>query len=116
MIAYYAHPMTIYGTNQENRDIALMYSLGWDVENPNKPEHQEGYKREGMDYFLAMIEKCHVLAFRAFPSGEIPAGVKKEIDHAINLSKPVIELPTGIIRRALDVDETREVIRESGAR
>ncbi|MDB5036532.1 MAG: hypothetical protein JWQ35_60 [Bacteriovoracaceae bacterium] len=115
-VAYYAHPISIYGSAQEKRDVALIESLGFEVLNPNAQEHDRGYKEQGgMAYFEKLIrDKTHLLFFRAFADGTIPAGVAKEIE-VMNFG-PVIELPTGIKRRTLSVDVTREVLKESGAR
>ena len=35
MTVYYAHPMAIYGTPQEDRDIETLENLGFTVVNPN---------------------------------------------------------------------------------
>lgn len=116
MKIYYAHCIALYGTPQEERDVATLKSLGFEVINPNAPEHDAGYKSEGMPYFYAIVTECDALAFRANPDGAVPAGVAKEVGWAQAAGHPVIELPGGVIRRTLDVDETREYIREVGAR
>lgn len=116
-VAYYAHPLSLYNSAQEKRDISLIESLGFEVLNPNGPEHQEAYQAEGMLYFEKLIEgKVQLLFFRAFPDGSIPAGIAKEIETAAKLNLPVVELPNGILRRSLSVEETREYLRESGFR
>jgi len=112
MLAYYAHPVSIYNTPQEERDIQLLTDLGFEVLNPNTPEHSEGYKMGGMDYFESIISKCDLVAFRAFPDGSVPAGVAREIEW----SDKVIELPSCVYGRTMDVSETREFLSESGAR
>jgi len=35
---YYAHPLNIYNTAQEKRNIATLESLGFEVVNPNCAE------------------------------------------------------------------------------
>jgi hypothetical protein len=105
--------MSLYGTKQEKRDIALIESMGFEVLNPNGPEHDEGYKAAGMAYFEKLVRtKTHLLFFRAFPDGSIPAGVAKEIE-TMDFG-PVIELPSAIKRRTLTVDQTREYLRNAG--
>jgi hypothetical protein len=117
---YYAHPMSLYGTKQEERDIALLESLGFEVENPNTHAHQEGMWRYGgrpgdprsMEYFRGIAMHCDVVAFRAMPDGSITAGVADEI----RVAKLVFELPSGIKRRTLTIEQTSETLRECGQR
>ena len=116
MKIYYARPISLYNTKQDERDITLLKRLGFDVVNPNKEELQERYKTEGMDAFLQAIDDCDVLAFRSFQDGKISAGVKKEIDKANELLMPVIELPTITTHRVLGVDDTREYLKLLGNR
>lgn len=113
---YYAHPLAIYGTEQEKRDILSIERLGYKVLNPNMPVHARCYQEEGMGYFMKLVRSCDALAFRANPDNSIPSGVAKEIIHAKSLGKPVIELPTAISRRSLTIDETREWLKECGQR
>lgn len=115
-VVYYAHPLSLYNTPQEDRDVATLQTLGFEVLNPNATVHEAGYKAQGMDYFKAIISRCQVLAFRAFADGSIPAGIVKEIAFARDLGLPVIELPSAMMRRALSVDATRETLCELGYR
>lgn len=116
MKIYYARPINLYDTAQDKRDIDLMIKLGFKVVNPNKQELKERYKKEGMDVFLQAVIDCDCLAFRSFPDLSISAGVKKEIDKAIELEKPVIELPTILSSRVLSVEDTREYLKLIGSR
>jgi hypothetical protein len=117
MKIYYAHCLALYHTPQEARDIVILQLLGFDVENPNQLKHQDGYKSAGsMDYFKELVDDCDAVAFRALPDGSIPGGVALEVQHAIDTGKPVIELPCGFKRRSLDVDLTREYLRDAGQR
>lgn len=113
---YYARSIALYDTPQGVRDIAMLSSLGFHVLDPDNPQSEAGYEREGMTYFRTMIEQADVLAFRANPDGSINAGVAQEIEWAEQLGRPVIELPCGIKRRTLTVDQTRAHLREQGAR
>lgn len=113
---YYAHPIGLYDKNQESYDIGLLNELGFAVENPNQKKHQKGCQKCGMEYFADLVQKCDALAFRAFPDGSIGAGIMKEIQVAKKTYKPVIELPCGLTRRGLTVEQTREVLWQSGAR
>ena len=123
MKVYYAHCMAIYGTPQEDRDIATLRRLGFeDILNPNAREHQTGYAdfvaagKPGMDYFTRLVDTCDAVVFRANPDGSIPAGVAKEVAHAVAHEKPVMELPSAFVRRTLTVMETREYLKECGQR
>ncbi len=114
---YYAHGLYLYDTEQEERDIGTLHDLGFEVENPNQPKHQENYdKMGGMAYFEEVVRACDALAFRAYPDLNIGAGCYKEIVWAMRDNKPIIELPSVIFRRKLSIDETREYLHELGQR
>lgn len=119
---YYAHCIALYDTKQEERDVAMLKTLGFEVLNPNMPEHQIGcrkYKdgsKNVMEYFTDLVRTCDVLAFRGLPTLEIPAGVAKEINTAILSEIPVIELPSRTGKRGLSIEDTRAYIREVGKR
>lgn len=122
---YYAHPMSLYDKPIEALDIETLERLGYTVLNPNKPEIQafcQRLKTEGLaDQIMEQVFKpkviaCDLLAFRAFPDGSISAGVALEIVYAKSVGMPIIELPTGIVRRTLSIEETREMLVESGQR
>jgi len=113
---YYAHSVSIYDTPTEDRDLELLTKLGFSPLNPNTEAHSENYKKLGMEYFDRLIKKCDLLAFRAHPNGDIPAGVAKEIETAHKVGIPVFEIPTGVLRRTLSVEETREYLKDAGER
>jgi hypothetical protein len=70
-----------------------------------------------MDYFVNLALSCSVGVFRAYPNGEIPSGVYKQITAMHEHQLPVIELPWGLMRRGIkDVEHTREWLRELGER
>ena len=134
MIIYYAHCQAIYNTKQEERDIDTLKSLGFEVINPANKEHKDVASKirasvtsfqimNGidpsslvMDYFKGLVTGSDAVAFRGLPDGSIPAGVAKEIQVAIDEGKPVIEIPSCILRRVLTVDQTREYLKEIGQR
>jgi hypothetical protein len=116
MKTYYARCIAIDDTPQYDRDVKTLELLGLDVWKPTTEEKEAGYKREGMEFFLKEVDKCDVLAFRALPSGQIPAGVYKEVQRAIEMHKVIIELPSSITQRELTVQQTREYLREVGKR
>lgn len=110
---YYARPISQYGNLQDQRDIALLIAMGFEVINPNKIELEQRYKKEGMAVFIEAVNDSDLVAFRSFLDGKISAGVYKEITET---DKPVIELPTITQSRVLSVDETREYLSLLGAR
>lgn len=118
MKIYYARPISLYGTPQDQRDIALIKSMGFDVINPNKEQLAELYKQKGMNIFTDIIdsEECDGVAFRAFPDGSISAGVYKEIKAAYDCEKIVFELPTITQSRVLSVEDTRAYLTYLGQR
>jgi len=113
---YYAHPISIYDTAQEKRDITLLEQMGFEILNPNTPEYDASYKKGGMDIFKEAVENCDMLAFRAFPDGSIPAGIAKEIEFAKAKQIAIFELPSRIAKRTLSVESTREYLSEVGYR
>jgi hypothetical protein len=113
---YYAHAISLYGTQQEQRDVATLEALGFEVINPNSVECQQGYAVQGMAYFARFAKECDLIAFRGLPDGDIPAGIAFEIKSFRDLNKPVIELPCSILRRTLDKDQTREYLLDCGHR
>lgn len=114
---YYAHSFHLYGSKQESRDLELLSSLGFSVLNPNRPHHQDRYKEKGMKYFTEdILPRCDFCAFRAYPGGNLPAGVAKEVVCFQTANKPVIEIPNFYNRRILSVEETRLFLAENGQR
>ena len=128
MKIYYAHPMFLYGTPQEKRDIETLKVLGFEVINPADYEEEFRSKRDisaletydsrfnldPMSFWTDLACSCDALAFRAFPDGSIGAGIVEEIYSMRN--KPVVEIPSGIQKRSLTVNETREILTELGQR
>lgn len=105
---YYAHPMSLYNTPQEQRDIILLESLGFEVLNPNRAE----YIGFDLDEFCDLANSCDVLAFRALADGSITSGVYEELrEHP-----RVFELPSALSRRRLTVEQTLAALAESGQR
>ena len=124
MRIYYAHSLSLYGTEQEKRDVKLLEDLGFEVENPNQKCHQEGYKaytlkfpdQSPMIYFTDLVLTCDALAFRAFVDFKIGGGVFKEAMAAKKAGKPVIELPTLLPYRGMERKETVQYLQELGQR
>jgi hypothetical protein len=118
MKVYYAHPLNIYNTPQEQRDLDTLAALfgAENILNPNAPEIDALYKtNHEMKIFFDLVKTCDVLAFRPTPFGKITAGVASEIQVAKDNGKLIIELPT-FIGRNMSVDATREYLAEVGQR
>jgi hypothetical protein len=115
MKIYYAHCMSLYGTRQEDRDIALLKSLGFTVVNPSDPKHRAASDGE-MAYYKNLVKGCDALAFRGLSDSMITAGVAGEIQTARDSNKPIIELPSSVLQRYLTVEQTVEYLMESGQR
>lgn len=111
-LAYYAHPISLYNSSIEQQDVALIKAMGYEVVNPNGPEHEAGFQNYGMAYFEGIVSRVNVLFFRAFPDGSISAGVAQEI--VAMDGRPVVELPSNIAERSLDVGQTLQRLKEAG--
>ena len=118
--AYYARCQAIYGTPQEQRDVASINWLGFEVAQFPPQSDINAAKARGENVmqtiFEPLVQSCSVLFFRALPSGEIPAGVAKEIAIAQEVGLLLLELPSLGLRRILTVDETRAYLGEIGQR
>jgi len=123
---YYAHSVAIYNTPQEERDIATLKALGFEIVNPNSPKIEAQYS--GMlgkvpyevmfdEVFGNAVRACDLVAFRAIPSSNrIGSGVALEITYAEEAELPIIELPGCLNSRRMTVEETKEHLRECGHR
>ncbi len=115
---YYAHPINIYGSKQELRDMETIRKLFQStlIYNPSTDSNaEEGYKELRMKYFENIVKECSMLVFRSFVDGKIPSGVMFEIDMAKKIGIPIIELPNYYNRR-LNVDDTRQYLVDIGCR
>lgn len=119
---YYAHTMASYGSTIEKKDVETLEALGFEVENPNQPKHQNGCQayvkihgwEKVMEYFEDVVLECDVVAFRSLPNGDILSGVAYEVAAAIDNEIPVIELPCSIDSRSMDYPETKQYLIELG--
>ena len=113
--AYYARPMSLYRTAQENRDIRLINKMGYEVQKFPKSEVIEKFKNP-MDAFYPLVMDSQALFFRGFIDGKLGAGIVQEIRWALDADIPVLELPQLMQSRVLTVDETREYLSYLGQR
>ena len=121
---YFAHPINSYDTELERILLAQIRErfTGYEILNPNAPEHFAGYRAEGMAYFLRrVLPSCEAGALLAFRDRMIGTGVFAEALKLfvswprrpvweINLEIPwTFWIPDSI--RCLTVEETRKRIR-----
>lgn len=90
MRVFYSHPLKLYGTEAERREVSQIRRKfpGAEVVDPSA--------RPGMEeeYYLALVDSCDCLVFsRHF--GNVTEGVKPEIERALSSGKPVYELRDG---------------------
>lgn len=119
---YYAHTMTSYGSTIEEQDLGTLQSLGFEILNPNHPDHQLGCEQYAdlngkdkiMEYFGNLVMSCDVIAFRSLPNSDILSGVAFEIQKALEYSIPVIELPCSLNNRMMEYPETKQYLIELG--
>jgi hypothetical protein len=116
--AYYARPVSIDGTKQQERDLQLISSLGYEPYpvGEEKAVVLEEYRRIGMDAFKPYVLNSSILIYRSFPDGSIGAGVATEIKWAQEAGIPIVEFARQIERRTLNVDDTRAMLMELGQR
>lgn len=124
---YFGHPINTYDTPLEDILINAIQAKfpDWEIENPNRPHHQHGYreyKREtgnGMNYFFArVLPYCGAGVFLPFPDGRWGHGVFQEALFLGGRGRPVHLITTGeLIFPAelhtvpvLSVEETRSRI------
>lgn len=124
---YFAHPTTMYDTGAERQLMARFQRShpGIGVENPNKPEHSEGYARGGMDYFVGLCNSLDGVFYAPFADGTVGAGVAKEVQSFRDRGAPVlgydaergdfVELSPQAELEVRDVDSTRARLKEERA-
>lgn len=113
MLIYYAHPISMYGSNQEFLDITFLTFAGLRVVNPAKLSKFAESVDDRMEYFCSLVKKCDCLAFRSFDDFKIGAGVMKEIRTMDSKGGMVIELRPRLFDRRLTVQQTRKRLIDS---
>ena len=89
---YLAHPVTLYGTPAKTALVQGLTACGWDVVDPEGPEHGAAYRERGMSYFTDMVATCDALGYLPFEDGSVGAGVAREILEALVRGLPVYYL------------------------
>ncbi len=95
MRVFYSHPMKLYGSAAERREISLIEKrfAGYEILDPSSLQSKAEAGRE-TEYFLGLVDSCDCLVFSRY-FGYITEGVKPEVDHALSAGKPVYELRDG---------------------
>jgi hypothetical protein len=95
MRVFYSHPMKLYGSAAERREISLIekHFAGCEVVDPSAHQSSAVAGRE-TEYYLRLVDSCDCLVFSRF-FGYVTEGVKPEVDHALSNGKPVYELRDG---------------------
>lgn len=111
---YFGHPINTYDTELEKELLAKIAEAfpGWYIENPNRPEHQEGYRRwkemtgNGMDYYYTEVLPTYSIGiFLPFRDGAWGAGVFGEAEFLHRLGCPILEITReGTTRQVLNMD------------
>ena len=104
---YFGHPINTYDTPLEARLVAALEAAfpDYEIENPNKPEHQAGYaewekthvdadgKPTGMGYFFEVVlPTCDAGAHLAWPDKMFGKGVFGEADWQQERGQPTWEI------------------------
>lgn len=117
---YYSHPKIMRGSAQEKEDTLFLQILGFTVESPYDPKYSDAWESEGIEFGRTLVEIYDAVAYRLTSDNRISAGVAKELKWAIELGKPIIEMPKAeiveyskkdIIERSMTIDETVEYFR-----
>lgn len=132
---YLAQPVSFYGCARKILTIRRLKALGWDVVDPDTPEHACAYREQGMAHFQKVVSECDALAYIPFRNGQIGAGVAREVMEAwvrripvyglhglyehparYDLPKPgqlgLLDFPS---RNILSIDQTRAAVAEHRA-
>ena len=94
MRVFYSHPMKLYGTDAERREITLIQKrfVGCEIVDPSSQKPSEPGRET--QFYLELVDTCDTLVFsRHF--GYMTEGVKPEVEHALSKGKVVYELRDG---------------------
>ncbi len=110
---YFAQPINAFGTDLK-RSLLMEIRARFPedlIEDPDTPEHQAGYARFGMGYYLEkVVPGCARVVFLAFRDGRIGAGVYAEAEKVIAGGGTVFEIfPNGAIVERAALDPTRKL-------
>ena len=95
MRVFYSHPMKLYGTATERRELSLIAQrfAGSEIVDPSANQSAAEPGRE-TEYYLRLVDSCDCLVFSRY-FGYVTEGVRPEVDHALSKGMPVYELRDG---------------------
>ncbi len=112
MRIYYAHPVEIYSTIRERKELEIIRRNfpGAEIVNPATFQHSSGWSHG----FLNLVDSCGLVVCSDF-DGFVTAGVAAEVEHVLSQGKPVYRLDwrteelvnINEVKEALSITETR---------
>jgi hypothetical protein len=121
---YFAHPINTYNKPIESKLLSEIKKAfpNKRILNPNHSSIEALYKKQGMNIFKGLVEKCDSLICLPFDDGSIGAGKAKEIEWALNDNKPCYYItstepfiyePLKNLNKynVLSVDDTRKILK-----
>lgn len=118
---YFAHPMSTYNTDLEQKCLERIHKKfpDYEIVNPNGRVHQEACRLTSMEYFKLLVDYCDVVVALPYADGKYGAGVAYEMQMAFQRRKPVyrtdgksIALENFFKVRPLTIEETSKRNRE----
>lgn len=113
---YYAHPISMYGTQEEMREISLIEEKFRDVIVVNPAIFEQVPKGDDiMEFYFNLVRDCETVVFKRL-LGKVSAGVGKEVNFALQTGKAVYELNKGQFSQVtqvvepISVEETRRLL------
>ncbi len=113
---YYAHPMEIYYTPREHKELEIIkkHFPNAEIINPALFQDKTGAIHSNMSFFYELIDSCDILVYSDL-GGFITTGVQMEIKRALERGKPVYRLDWRTrqlirvfeIKDALSLEETQ---------
>lgn len=117
---YIATPVTDFGSEDQAAMITTVERWRYEVVRPDTAQHEAGYKKHGMQYFMQVVRNCDALAYMTFHLGALSAGVAQEILEAIIHGKTVYHYNRSFNQLSeerrmpaiiMSIEETRDEIR-----
>lgn len=95
MKVFYSHPIKLYGTAAERREISLIERRfsGCEIVDPSALQSNPEPGKE-TEYYLGVLDGCDCMVFSR-SHGYVTEGVRKEVEHALGANLPVYELREG---------------------
>lgn len=95
MRVFYSHPMKLYGSATERKEISQIEKrfVGCEVVDPSAQQVRGEPGRE-LEYYLGLVDSCDCLVFSRH-LGNVTEGVKPEVERALSNGKQVYELRDG---------------------